>query len=208
MQFINHIVAGFHITGSFMMWGILIIALCTVGFCVERIWYLYFKCGTNRSSFMSGISKYIKAGDFEKAIKYASSVSTPLAKAVLAVLQNRGKGRKATSKAVDEVFLSETPKMTTRIPLISMFANLATLMGLAATVYGVMVDFDAIANVPVAQRAQALAAGIAIALSGTLFGLLVAIPALFVSGFLAAKADSLVEEIDEKATKLMNLIEE
>jgi biopolymer transport protein ExbB len=208
MAFINHIVAGFHITGSFMMWGILIIALITVGFCVERIWYLYVKCGTNRGTFMSGISRYIKAGDFEKAIKYASSVSTPLAKTILAVLSNRGKGRKAASKAVDEVFLSEAPKITQRIALLSMFANLATLVGLSATVYGVMVDFDAIANVPVAQRAQALAAGISIALSGTLFGLMVAIPALFVSGFLAAKADALIEEMDEKSTKLMNIIEE
>jgi biopolymer transport protein ExbB len=208
MQFLNHIIAGFHITGSFMMWMILITGLITVGFIVERVWYLYIKCGTNRASFMSGISKYIKAGDFEKAIKYASSVPTPLARVVLAVLSNRGKGRKAASKAVDEVFLSEAPKITARIPLLSMFANLATLIGLSATVYGVMVDFDAIANVPVAQRAQALAAGISIALSGTLFGLLVAIPALFVSGFLAAKADTIIEEMDEKSTKLMNIIEE
>jgi biopolymer transport protein ExbB len=208
MSFINHIVAGFHITGSFMMWMILVMALLTVGFCVERIWYLYFKCGTNRGAFMSGISKYIKAGDYEKAVKYASSTSTPLARVILAVLQNRGKGRKASTKAVDEVFLSEAPKITARIGLLSMFANLATLVGLSATVYGVMVDFDAIANVPVAQRAAALAAGISIALSGTLFGLLVAIPALFVSGFLAAKADSLIEEMDEKSTKLINLVEE
>jgi biopolymer transport protein ExbB len=208
MQFINHIVAGFAITGSFMMWMILAMGLLTVGFIVERVWYLYFKCGTNRGAFMSGISKYIKAGDFDKAIKYASSVSTPLSRVILAVLQNRGKGRRATTKAVDEVFLSEAPKISARIGLLSMFANLATLVGLSATVYGVMVDFDAIANVPVAQRAAALAAGISIALSGTLFGLLVAIPALFVSGFLAAKADSLVEEMDEKSTKLINLVEE
>ena len=208
MAFINHIVAGFHVTGSFMMWMILIVGLITVGFSIERIWYLYFKCGTNRGAFMSGISKYIKAGDYEKAIKYSSSVTFPLAKIVLAVLQNRGKGRKATTKAVDEVFLSESPKITARIAHLSMFANLATLTGLSATVYGVMVDFDAIANVPVAQRAQALAAGIAIALSGTLFGLLVAIPALFVSGFLAGRADALIEEMDEKSTKLMNLVEE
>jgi|WetSurMetagenome_2_1015567.scaffolds.fasta_scaffold135849_2 biopolymer transport protein ExbB len=208
MQFLNHVVAGFQVTGSFMMWGILLIGLITVGFCFERAWYIYFKCGANRGAFMSGISKYIKAGDFEKAIKYASSMSTPLAKVVLAVLQNRGKGRKITSKAVDEVFLSEAPKITQRIGLLSMFANLATLIGLSATVYGVMVDFDAIANVPVAQRAQALAAGISIALSGTLFGLMVAIPALLVSGFLAARADQLIEEMDEKSTKLMNLVEE
>jgi biopolymer transport protein ExbB/TolQ len=71
-----------------------------------------------------------------------------------------------------------------------------------------MVDFDAIANVPVAQRAQALASGISIALSGTLFGLMVAIPCLFIAGFLAARADGIVEEMDEKSTKLMNLVEE
>ena len=99
MQFINHIVAGFAITGSFMMWMILAMGLLTVGFIVERVWYLYFKCGTNRGAFMSGISKYIKAGDFDKAIKYASSVSTPLSRVILAVLQNRGKGRRATTKA-------------------------------------------------------------------------------------------------------------
>jgi biopolymer transport protein ExbB len=208
MQFLNHIVAGFKITGSFMMWMILVMFLLSLGFIVERVWYLYFKCGTNRGAFMSGISKYIKAGDFDKAIKYASSVSTPLSRVILAVLQNRGKGRRSTTKAVDEVFLSEAPKITARIGLLSMFANLATLVGLSATVYGVMVDFDAIANVPVAQRAAALAAGISIALSGTLFGLLVAIPALFVSGFLAAKADNLIEEMDEKSTKLINLVEE
>jgi biopolymer transport protein ExbB len=208
MSFLNHIVAGFQITGSFMMWGILIVGLITIGFCVERIWYLYFKCSSGRAAFMESIARFIKANDFDKAIKLASAQTTPLAKSILAVLKNRGQGRKAVTKAVDEVFLSEAPLITKRIALLSMFANLATLLGLSATVYGVMVDFDAIANVPVAQRAQALAAGISIALSGTLFGLMVAIPALFVSGFLAAKADTLIEEMDEKSTKLMNLVEE
>jgi len=208
MTFFNHIVAGFQITGSFMMWGILIVGLITLGFCIERIWYLYFKCGRGRAAFMDSIARFIKANDFDKAIKLASAQTFPLAKVILAVLQNRGQGRKAVTKAVDEVFLTEAPLITKRIALLSMFANLATLLGLSATVYGVMVDFDAIANVPVAQRAQALAAGISIALSGTLFGLMVAIPALFVSGFLAAKADVLIEEMDEKSTKLMNLVEE
>ena len=89
MQFLNFLIAGFHITGSFMMWGILLTGLIAVGLVIERVWYLFVKCGTNRGAFMSGVSKYIKAGDYEKAIKFASSVTTPLAKVVLAVLQNR-----------------------------------------------------------------------------------------------------------------------
>jgi biopolymer transport protein ExbB/TolQ len=37
---------------------------------------------------------------------------------------------------------------------------------------------------------------------------MVAIPCLFIAGFLAARADGIVEEMDEKSTKLMNLVEE
>jgi biopolymer transport protein ExbB/TolQ len=157
---------------------------------------------------MAGISKYLKAGDFEKAIKYASSLKTPLAKGVTVVLQNRGKSTKNVQKAVDEVFLTETPKVTRNINILNTLGNIATLLGLTGTIFGLMLAFDAIANVPAAQRAQALATGISVAMSTTLFGLLVAVPTILVQGVLAGKSDKVVEEMDEKTTKLINLIEE
>ena len=163
--------------------------------------------GTGSGNFMSGISKYLKAGEYEKAIKYASTQSTPLAKGVSAILQNRGKGAKAVQKSVDEVFLTEAPKISRNIPMLPTIANLATLMGLLGTIYGLMIAFDAIANVPAAQRAQALATGISVAMSSTLWGLIVAIPTLLVHGILASKSDRIVEELDEKTSKLINLVE-
>jgi biopolymer transport protein ExbB/TolQ len=87
-------------------------------------------------------------------------------------------------------------------------ANLATLLGLTGTIFGLMMAFDAIANVPAAQRAQALATGISIAMSTTLFGLIVAVPSILVHGILAGKSDKVIEEMDEKSAKLINLIEE
>ena len=71
-----------------------------------------------------------------------------------------------------------------------------------------MMAFDAIANVPAAQRAQALATGISVAMSTTLFGLIVAVPTILIQGILAGKSDRVVEEMDEKTAKLINLIEE
>jgi len=183
-------------------------AFAIIGIVIERVWYLFFKCGTSSGSFMSGISKYLKAGDYEKAIKYASSVTTPLAKAIMTILQNRGKSTKQVQKAVDEVFLSEAPKVTRNIGILNTFANLATLTGLLGTIFGLMMAFDAIANVPAAQRAQALATGISVAMSTTLFGLIVAVPSILIQGILAGKSDKVVEEMDEKTAKLINLIEE
>ena len=207
MQLYKFIVDGFISPGSSAMWIILFLLFGALGLMIERAWYLFLKCGTGSGNFMSGISKYLKAGEYEKAIKYASTKSTPLAKGVSAILQNRGKGAKAVQKSVDEVFLTEAPKISRNIPMLPTIANLATLMGLLGTIYGLMIAFDAIANVPAAQRAQALATGISVAMSSTLWGLIVAIPTLLVHGILASKSDRIVEELDEKTSKLINLVE-
>ena len=208
MQLLKFIVEGFRSPGAWVMWIILIMAFVILGLIIERAWYLFLKCGTNTGSFMSGISKYLKAGDYEKAIQYASSVNTPLAKGITVILQSRGKGAKAVQKAVDEVFLTETPKVSRNLSLLSTLANLATLLGLTGTIMGLMIAFDAIANVPAAQRAQALATGISVAMSTTLFGLIVAVPTILAHGVLATKSDKVIEEMDEKTAKLINLVEE
>jgi biopolymer transport protein ExbB/TolQ len=82
------------------------------------------------------------------------------------------------------------------------------MTGLTGTIYGLMMAFDAIANVPAAQRAQALATGISVAMATTLFGLVIAVPALLAQGILASKSDKVMEEMDEKSAKLINLVEE
>lgn len=208
MQLFKFIVDGFTSPGSFVMWIILFLAFAILGIVIERVWFLFLKCGTGSGSFMSGISKYLKAGDYEKAIKYSSSMSTPLAKGVTAILKNRGQSSKRVQKAVDEVFLTESPKITRGIQIINVMANLSTMLGLTGTIFGLMMAFDAIANVPAAQRAQALATGIAVAMSTTLFGLLVAVPGILCQGILSSKSDKVIEEMDEKTAKLVNLIEE
>ncbi|MDG5814392.1 MotA/TolQ/ExbB proton channel family protein [Chitinispirillales bacterium ANBcel5] len=208
MQLFKFIVDGFVSPGSFAMWAILMIMAASIGLVIERVWYLFLKCGGSGGTFMAGISKFLKSGDYEKAIKYSNSQKTPLAKGVTVILQNRGKGTKAVQKAVDEVFLTETPKISRNIPLLPTLANLATLLGLMGTIYGLMLSFDAVANVPAAQRAQALATGISVAMSTTLFGLIGAIPTLLVHGLLSTKSDRVIEELDEKTSKLINLVEE
>ena len=207
-QLFNFIVEGFTSPGSFVMWMILLLGFVILAIVIERFWFLFIKCGTGSGSFMAGISKYLKAGDYEKALQYSSSMSTPLAKAVTAILKKRGQSTKQVQKAVDEVFLTEGPKVTRNIAIINIMANLSTMLGLTGTIFGLMMAFNAIANIPAAQKAAALASGIAVAMSTTLFGLLIALPSLLCQGFLAGKSDKVMEEMDEKTAKLINLVEE
>ena len=208
MQMFNFLLLGFQSSAGLIMWILLFIAFFSIGLMIERAWYLFLKCDLGSGTFMSTIWKYIKAGDFDRATKYAQTVNTPLAKGVSSVLTNRTKGPKAIKKAVDEVFLTEGPKIKRNVFLLNTIANLATLIGLTGTIYGTMECFDAIANAPAAQRAQQLAAGISITMSATLMGLLVAVPNILVHGILSGKADKIVEDMDEKTTKLINAVEE
>jgi biopolymer transport protein ExbB len=208
MQFLKFIVAGFQSSGATMQWAILLVMFAGFALMLERVFFLYIKCGMGSASFMAGIGKYLKAGDYAKAIQYSSSVNTPLAKSITAILQNRGKGAKTMQKAVDEVFLSETPKVQRNLGVLAMMANVCTLCGLTGTIYGLMMAFDAIANVPAAQRAAALASGISFAMSTTLFGLTAALPIIFVHGLLTRRSEKIIEEMDEKTAKMINLVEE
>jgi biopolymer transport protein ExbB/TolQ len=80
------------------------------------------------------------------------------------------------------------------------------LAGLLGTIFGLIMAFDAVANLPAAQRPQALANGISIVMVNTWSGLAVAIPILLLHAVLAMQSERIQEEMEEKAVKVMNLL--
>jgi len=92
--------------------------------------------------------------------------------------------------------------------MINSLSNIATMLGLMGTIFGLMMSFDAVANAPAAQRATELAKGISVAMSTTLFGLLIAVPGIVAQGVLAAQSEKVIEDLDEKTTKLINSLEQ
>jgi len=85
-------------------------------------------------------------------------------------------------------------------------ANIATLLGLLGTIFGMLEAFRAVADAPADQRSQALARGIGIAMNTTGFGLLVAIPLLAAHIFISNLAKKITDEVDLYAVKLENLL--
>ncbi|OGS37462.1 MAG: hypothetical protein A2293_11050 [Elusimicrobia bacterium RIFOXYB2_FULL_49_7] len=201
---LKYLVQGFQGEGGIYMWGILVIAMIAWAMAIERIYFIFIKSSMGRAKFMSDLYKLIKAGDFAKALKFSSSYELPIAKIMSAILVNKETGKDEMDKAFNEVFLTDVPRMQRYTPLLVVLANVATLLGLLGTIFGLLLAFDAVANVPAAQRAQALATGIAIAMATTFFGLVVAIPLLVANGVIASHTDRLIEEMDEKSSKMIN----
>lgn len=206
LKLIGYLAEGFKGPGGVFMWATMLLGMFGVALIVERAYYLYIHCGLNRQKFMADLHKILRAGDYDRAKRYAVGFTTPLAKLMTVILENRTKAEKDIGHAVDELFVTELPRIQRYLPMIAVVANLATLMGLLGTIFGLIMSFDAVANVPAAQRSQALSAGIGVAMTATAFGLTVAVTCIFANGLLVTQADRISEELDEKSVKMINLM--
>jgi biopolymer transport protein ExbB/TolQ len=90
-----------------------------------------------------------------------------------------------------------------RISHIGLLGNVATLLGLLGTIFGLTTAFAAVGAADPSQRSAFLAAGISQALNTTAFGLIVAVPALMVHGFLVARVEAIAEQVDEVCVRLV-----
>jgi len=200
------ILKGFQGEGKFYMSVILCLGIIALAIIAERFYYIYVKSSAGRANFMRNIAQLLQTGRVAEAGHLAASQNFPLAKIISAVLQNKAKGQSAIEKSVDEVYLTEAPRINRYLNLLPAFANIAMLCGLLGTIFGLILAFDAVANLPAAQRPQALASGISVVMVNTWTGLAVAIPILLLHGLLAMQSERLQEEMEEKAVKVMNLL--
>jgi biopolymer transport protein ExbB/TolQ len=204
----DSILRGFSMSqdGWQFMWIILALGFVAAGLCLERFLFIVIKSGKGRKAFMADMASYLKADKIAEATSLAQKSETPLGKCLYAVLANRDKGEKGMTAAMDEVFLTEAPRINRYLSLMITVANTATLTGLLGTIFGLVKSFDAVANLPAAQRPAALADGIAVAMGTTFMGLVVAIPLMAANGYLTLQSERIVEELEEKSLKVINLL--
>ena len=96
------------------------------------------------------------------------------------------------------------PKLEKRTHYLATFANLATLLGLLGTVSGLIHAFSAVATVNPAEKANLLSASISEAMNCTAFGLMAAVPLLFLHAFLQTKTTELIDSLESASVKFMN----
>jgi biopolymer transport protein ExbB/TolQ len=96
--------------------------------------------------------------------------------------------------------------MTQRLNYLSLFANVATLLGLLGTIGGLQVSFSSLAAAEAAKKATMLAAGISQAMNTTAFGLIVAVPCMIMYTALSNKRDRLLKDLDEAVVRLTNYL--
>jgi biopolymer transport protein ExbB len=203
----KYTVESFTSDGGWCMWAILFVMIAGFCFTVERTINLVFRYRTDKVKVYTKVVGMLREGRVDSAKEYLRDLNTPLANVMFAAVNRPyGNSEAEIQKAIDESFLQEYPKLTRFLGYLATIANVATLLGLLGTIFGLIMAFYAVSNVPAAKRTQALAIGIQVAMATTAFGLITAIPTLVVHGWLSAQSESLTADIDEISVRLLNFL--
>ena len=189
------------------MWFILAIGVFAMAIAFERLFYITFRANINATAFMAQIQKLIMANNIDRAIKLCNAEPhAALPRVVKAGLTRANRTEKEIENAIDEATLEVGPMVNKRIGYLGMLANVATLIGLLGTIWGLIMAFEAVAKASAEMKQQLLAQGISVAMYTTAGGLMVAIPTMLLAAYIQAQSNKILDDVDQYGLKTVNLL--
>ncbi len=198
--------ASFFQGGGPFMFVILGTAVLILAIVLERLWVIGRASAINGHEFTRDLVKLVAKGDAAGAMNLCKKVKTPTGRVAAAILSTPAQSEESLNNAADGAAVVVLPALSRRLSLLSMLANVATLLGLLGTIFGLTTAFSAVGAADPAQRSAFLASGISQALNTTAFGLMVAVPAMIAHSLLVGKVESIVEQIDELSVQLVRAL--
>ena len=201
-------IAQWYQQGGIWMHPIAAVSAFALAVTLERLFYYYVHCRIDAKAMLTQITRMVRNGDLENARQICAKTKTPLSAILESALWHyqQQEPDQEIQNAVDEIALRELPRIQRRTHYLSLFANIATLLGLLGTIFGLQEAFGALSAADPSQKAVILAKGIAIAMNTTALGLIVAIPCMIAYSILGSKANTIIEEIDESSVRLLNFL--
>jgi biopolymer transport protein ExbB len=149
-------------------------------------------------------------GGFDPRTAYRLCGQYPSAAAAVlrAALLKTGRPLVDLERAVTKASEREAARLYSNIRPLNLSATVSPLLGLLGTVQGMIIAFYKTAYLPDgANKAQALAEGVYIALVTTFAGLCVAIPAVCLAHLFEGKIQRLFSQLDELVAELLPVLE-
>jgi len=181
------------IIGLVIIWLLLLMSALSVGFTIK----LLIDC--RRATLIpDDTQQHLEAMLAEKryreAIEFASSDPSYLGKVVSSGLGEASNGYGAMERAIEEAGDTETTRLLRPIEYLNVLGNIAPMMGLFGTVYGMIMAFQKLVESGGKPDPSKLASGISTALVTTFWGLIVAMPALAAYALIRNKVDALTSD--------------
>ena len=198
------------VKGGPIMWPIIACSIWGLAIIIDKLLYLH-RVSRDTNKFLNQVFATMKERKIREAIEICESSSTPMAEILKAGLLKYDYSRAEIREAMEDTSLYQIPRLEKNLAYLATIAHISPLLGLLGTVTGMVRCFQAI-QIKAASlhpiTAGDLAGGIWEALLTTVVGLAVAIPAFFAYNFLVNRVNSIILQMEQSATELLNLLSE
>lgn len=162
--------------GGMLMYPLLLCSVLALALIMERGYYFFRH--RLKTRFYPLFLSFVKQGDYEQTTNILADKCNPLAAFLAAGITARQKSRADLEKVLNFKGDQLLAGFHKRLHALELISNIAPLLGLLGTITGMVQVFQKVASSTVAASPSLLAGGIWEALLTTVFGLMIAIPAL------------------------------
>jgi biopolymer transport protein ExbB len=179
--------------GTLIIWTLLLMSGVSVALMI-KFFLKYRRTMLVPEATREEIEALIAEKKYRDAIDYATSDPSYLGRVTGSALTEAANGYGAMERAIEEAGDQETTQYLRPVEYLNVMGNIAPMLGLFGTVYGMIVAFQALVASGGRPDPVELAGGISTALVTTFWGLVVAIPALAAYALIRNKIDALTSE--------------
>lgn len=190
--------------GGIIIYPLLLLAILCLLTGIFKTFQLY-KINSHYEDKVSELVRLIQAGNLDEAEKFCSSLKGPVKKLLCDALAHHKESRVNLEEILNETILSELPALDRLLPILSVSAGAAPLLGLLGTVMGIIKTFEMI-SIYGTGEANRMAGGISEALVTTEAGLIVAIPALIWYAVLNRRLKTIVGSLEKAMLGFINSV--
>ena len=188
--------------------GNMIVSAIVLTIVVERFIFQMTKYRVNSKEFFAQVKKLVAAGNIDRAIKLCEASDFPILQLVKAGLTHANKGPDEIDAALSEKLADLKPAAEKRIAALWSLANIATLIGLLGTVFGLIHTFAAVGapGLSPSDKQRILSNGIAEAMFNTAMGLGIAVFCMIAHVLLHTRAKNIQHDLEGVVERTFNLL--
>ncbi len=190
--------------GGLWIWPIIFLALLSLVFGFIKL-SQFIRLREPTDAWINAILASLRTGDRKKASELAISQNHPAGPVMHKLVSVSENSADLVEETLYEQLMAVQSKASSLLPVIAITAATAPLLGLLGTVSGMIATFNLITLFGSGDP-KPLAGGISEALITTLFGLVVAIPALILHAFLARRSQGIVQTTERLGLSFVNAL--
>ncbi len=191
--------------GGIIMWPILLCSVFALAIFAERL--IRFAKTQNRGAGLSEkVAFLLLDGKEQEAIREAETSVSPMGNVLVQAIGVKDKDREILETVIINAIDEEVRTISSHIQALATIGNIAPLLGLLGTVFGMIKAFMVIQQMGGKVNAAVLAGGIWEAMLTTAFGLSVALPTMMAHSYLTSRVDKYEAKLQDGAVTFLKSI--